>query len=46
MEMPIPEYQEEPAKSTRVPPGKEGLLKGPASKFRAKSRGHCANAAI
>lgn len=31
MEMPIPEYQEEPAKSTRVPPGKEGLLKGPAS---------------
>lgn len=31
MEMPISEYQEEPAKSAKVPPGKEGLLKGPAS---------------
>lgn len=31
MEMPMPEYQEEPAKSARVPPGKEGLFEGPAS---------------
>lgn len=31
MEMPIPGHQEEPAKSARVPPEKEGLFKGPAS---------------
>lgn len=31
MEMPIPKYQEEPEESVRVPPGKEGLLKGPPS---------------
>lgn len=31
MEMPIPGYQEEPTERVRVPPGKEGLLKGPPS---------------
>lgn len=31
MEMPISKHQEEPAKNARVPPGKEGLFKGPAS---------------
>lgn len=31
MEMPVPGYQEELGESVRVPPGKEGLLKGPPS---------------
>ena len=31
MEMPIAGYQEEPAESVRVPPGKEGFLKRPPS---------------